>query len=99
MFNSCKCGCGLPVGKAGTYYNAAHKQAAYRARKRNSARALSRAVSAEISALMGDKKAHDVFEYLNRIPTAKYNHELDKALLVMITWFKSEIAKESSNVA
>jgi len=90
MGKSCECGCGLPVGEGKHYLNQAHKQKAYRARKRNQRRALSRHLSQELVLMLGDEKARQVFSYLNRIPTDKYNHELDKALVVILTAWKSE---------
>lgn len=99
MFNTCKCGCGTPVGKVGTYLNSAHKQRAYRQRKRNQYRALSRAVSAKLYEVLGSKKADEVCSYLNRIPTDKYNRELDKALLLLMTWFEAETNKSGVNNA
>lgn len=84
MREPCKCGCGMPVGEGREYINDAHKQRAYRARKRIQKRALSKYISGELFTLLGDEKAHDVCGYLNQIAGDKYNYAVDKALAIII---------------
>jgi hypothetical protein len=95
MFNTCKCGCGTPVGKSGTYVNQAHKQRAYRARKRNQRRALSKYVAGELFELLGDKTATDICRQLDHVAGDKYNYAVDKAMAIIIVELrklKGEIA-------
>lgn len=84
MREPCKCGCGLPVGEGRYYVNANHKQRAYRARKRNQRRALSRYVAGELFELLGDEKATTVCKLLDTVCSDKYNYAVDKAMSIMI---------------
>lgn len=95
--NSCKCGCGLPVGEGREYVDRNHKQRAYRARGRNQKRALSKYISVEINSLLGEEKANKVFHHLNQVAGDKYNYEIDKALVVLVTELR--IAKEEAKNA
>lgn len=92
MFKTCKCGCGLPVGKRSDYFNAVHKQRAYRSRVRNQKRALSRYVVAELLFLVGEKKTDEITTYLSRVSGDKNQYEIGKALAVLVTAIKVEHA-------
>jgi len=89
MFNTCECGCGLTVGEGSRYYNSAHRQRAYRARKRNQKRALSRYVQQELIGMLGEKEASKCIGYLNGVFGDKQAHEVNKAMMIIIAKFKS----------
>jgi hypothetical protein len=93
MMNTCQCGCGLPIGQGRKYLSDAHKQKAYRQRKRSSYRALSRYVGEQMVMMMGEEKANEAFAYLDQIPTDKYNRVLSKALAVVMTAWMQERTK------
>jgi len=98
MREACKCGCGMPVGEGRDYVDANHKQRAYRARCRNQKRALSKFISGEISSLLGDEKANEIFRYLNVVAGDKYNYAVDKAMAIMVTELRKAL-KDNNNVA
>lgn len=85
MQEPCKCGCGMPVGQGRDYVNTNHKQRAYRARCRNQRRALSKYISGELFALLGEDTATQVCNYLNEVSGDKYNYAIDKAMAIMVT--------------
>lgn len=97
MRDSCKCGCGLPVGEGKLYVDKNHKQRAYRARIRNQKRALSRYVASELFDLFGDDIATAIVRQLNIVCSDKYNYAVDKAMAIIITEIrKSKAAKQNA---
>jgi len=83
--NTCQCGCGLPAGEGKRYLNNAHKQRAFRIRKKQSSRAMARFAADLIWKMFPEDKAAQISELLSTVKTPKAIDSVGAAIYLMLT--------------
>ena len=94
--NTCQCGCGMPAGEGKRYLNDAHKQKAYRTRKRQSARSMARFAGDLIWKTFDEDKAAQIAELLSAVKTPKAIDSVGAAVYLMLTELISRGAKNAN---
>ena len=83
--NTCECGCGLPAGEGRKYVNAAHKQKAFRQRKKQASRNMARFAADLIWKMFEEQKAQQISELLEEVKTPKAIASVGAAIYLMLT--------------
>lgn len=93
--NVCECGCGQPAGEGRKYVNNAHKQKAFRQRKRQKSKRMAKFAENLIWKMFDEDIAAQVSELLGTLKTPQHIDNVGAAIYLMLT----EINRKGANNA